>query len=163
MPKVSKIRLIPKEQLENVVSKSTRFADILKAFDLPYEGGLVSSLKRVLSEYKIDYTHISTGNNSNIGKKFGYKKPVEEYLVSNSKVSRYFIKKKLIDCNLLKNECYICHMKPEWNGHKLVMVLDHINGIHNDYRQDNLRLLCPNCNSQTDTFAGRNKKYKSCV
>jgi 5-methylcytosine-specific restriction endonuclease McrA len=36
------------------------------------------------------------------------------------------------------------------------MVLDHINGIPNDNRIENLRFLCPNCNSQTDTFAGRN-------
>ena len=44
------------------------------------------------------------------------------------------------------------------------MVLDHINGINNDHRLENLRMLCPNCNSQQDTFAGRNvsdrKKYK---
>ncbi len=37
------------------------------------------------------------------------------------------------------------------------MVLDHINGECTDYRIENLRLLCPNCNSQQDTFAGRNK------
>jgi hypothetical protein len=38
------------------------------------------------------------------------------------------------------------------------MVLDHINGVPNDNRLENLRFLCPNCNSQTDTFAGRNVK-----
>lgn len=40
------------------------------------------------------------------------------------------------------------------------MVLDHINGIHNDNRLENLRMLCPNCNSQTLTFTGRNSKYR---
>lgn len=36
--------------------------------------------------------------------------------------------------------------------------MDHINGIHNDHRIENLRLLCPNCHSQTKTFAGRRHK-----
>ena len=41
---------------------------------------------------------------------------------------------------------------------KLTLQLDHINGINNDNRKENLRFLCPNCHSQTDTFAGRNLK-----
>lgn len=51
-------------------------------------------------------------------------------------------------------------MGPEWQGKELVLVLDHINGIHSDNRLNNLRLLCPNCNSQTSTFAGRNTIYR---
>ena len=47
---------------------------------------------------------------------------------------------------------------PEWNNKELILILDHINGINNDHRKENLRLLCPNCNSQTKTFAGRNVK-----
>jgi hypothetical protein len=39
-----------------------------------------------------------------------------------------------------------------------MLVLDHINGINNDYRMDNLRLQCPNCHSQTPTFSGRNRR-----
>jgi hypothetical protein len=82
-------------------------------------------------------------------------------LVTDSHANRGQLKKTLIKKGLLKNECYICGQAPEWNGKELVMVIDHINGIHNDNRLENLRLLCPNCNSQTDTFSGRTKKYKS--
>ena len=46
---------------------------------------------------------------------------------------------------------------PTWRSKPLVLVLDHINGVNDDYRADNLRLLCPNCNSQTSTFCGRNR------
>jgi hypothetical protein len=42
-------------------------------------------------------------------------------------------------------------------GRPLSLILDHANGFHYDNRIENLRLLCPNRNSQTDTFAGRNK------
>ena len=41
---------------------------------------------------------------------------------------------------------------------KLTLQLDHINGINNDNRKENLRFLCPNCHSQTNTFAGKNLK-----
>jgi 5-methylcytosine-specific restriction endonuclease McrA len=52
----------------------------------------------------------------------------------------------------------LCGQQPMWNGKQLVLILDHINGINNDNRLENLRLLCPNCNSQTPTFAGRNAR-----
>jgi hypothetical protein len=48
-------------------------------------------------------------------------------------------------------------LEPVWLGKPLVLILDHINGKHNDHRLVNLRLLCPNCNSQQPTFAGKNK------
>jgi len=47
-----------------------------------------------------------------------------------------------------------------WRGKPLVLVLDRINGVNDDYKTQNLRLLCPNCNSQTPTFCGRNMKKR---
>lgn len=55
----------------------------------------------------------------------------------------------------MEYRCSICGNTGEWNSKKLVLQLDHINGIHNDNRIENLRLLCPNCHSQTDTFCGK--------
>lgn len=79
-------------------------------------------------------------------------------LVENSKTNRGSLKKRLIKAGLLKTECYECKLGTVWNGKNLVLVIDHINGVHNDNRIENLRLLCPNCNSQTETFSGKNKK-----
>ena len=53
--------------------------------------------------------------------------------------------------------CAICHCSNEWNGKPLVFILDHIDGDCTNNKEDNLQLICPNCNSQTDTFTGRNK------
>ena len=54
----------------------------------------------------------------------------------------------LIQKGLLKNKCAICGLGPEWNKKELILVLDYVNGLHSDERIVNLRLLCPNCNSQ---------------
>lgn len=85
--------------------------------------------------------------------------PLDRILVAQSTYgNRSCLKQRLIVAGLLVNRCAICGIRPEWNGSSLVLILDHINGVRNDNRLFNLRLLCPNCNSQTETFAGRNKK-----
>jgi hypothetical protein len=43
-----------------------------------------------------------------------------------------------------------------WRGAPLTMILDHINGVNSDNRPENLRWVCPNCNSQLPTYGGRN-------
>lgn len=67
----------------------------------------------------------------------------------NSKTARSTIKKNFI--LRVEHECAICSLKGEWSGKPLVLELDHINGIRNDNRIENLRLLCPNCHSQQKT------------
>ena len=55
------------------------------------------------------------------------------------------------------NVCAICGSPPIWNGKPLVFVLDHIDGHASHNYRNNLRMICPNCDSQTDTFKSRNK------
>lgn len=71
------------------------------------------------------------------------------------------IKRILIDTGVLKEQCSECGILPTWNGKPLTLQLEHINGINSDNRVENLTLLCPNCHSQTSTYAGRNSKGAS--
>ncbi len=62
----------------------------------------------------------------------------------------------IIGLGLLPNECASCGLGTTYNGKPLVLHLDHISGVATDHRIENLRFLCPNCHSQTETFGRKN-------
>jgi hypothetical protein len=161
--KRSIIWAIPKEELEDVVRNNNTITAILKHFNLIHKGGNSKTLKSRLVSDGIDFSHIILGMNSNKGKRFpspSTKIDLKEILVENSTYNRCDLKKRLISDNILPKRCCICGLLPEWNGRSLSLTLDHINGVSDDNRLENLRLLCPNCHSQTDSFAG--KKNRRC-
>jgi hypothetical protein len=67
------------------------------------------------------------------------------------------LKNRLLKEKIIENKCSICDIE-EWNGKKLNMELDHIDGERTNHRLENLRMLCPNCHSQTDTYRAKNIK-----
>lgn len=83
------------------------------------------------------------------------RRPLEEIFAPNTRRSRGHLKRRLLCAGLKENRCETCGLT-EWMGQPLSVALHHINGDRLDNRLENLQLLCPNCHSQTDTFAGRN-------
>lgn len=71
-------------------------------------------------------------------------------MLDNTALKRWLIETRSEDCS-------ICEIKPEWNGKYLSLQVDHVNGIRGDNRPENVRLVCPNCHSQTDTFSGKKR------
>jgi HNH endonuclease len=84
--------------------------------------------------------------------------PLEQLLISNGG-SRKYVKLRLLRSGTIENRCDVCGLT-DWLGKRLIMHLDHINGVKNDHRLENLRMLCPNCHSQTDTYGARNKRLR---
>lgn len=78
-------------------------------------------------------------------------------LCANSKHARNVLRRYILNNNLIPYKCAICGID-HWNGKTLSLELDHINGINNDNRLENLRFLCPNCHSQTTTYGSRNQQ-----
>lgn len=72
---------------------------------------------------------------------------------------RSAVRRRLLSEGVLQNICAICSLS-EWQGKPLSMHIDHINGVKGDHRLENLRMLCPNCHSQTETYGGRNMKRR---
>lgn len=83
-------------------------------------------------------------------------RPDAEVFCENATIARHHVKRKIIERNLIPYECDICHIGPEWQGRSMPLILDHINGINNDNRIENLRFVCSNCDSQLPTYKSRN-------
>ena len=71
----------------------------------------------------------------------------------STETSPRLLKKYLIKRD---NRCSVCSMPAEWEFKPIVLILDHIDGHSENNELDNLRLICPNCDSQLSTFKGRN-------
>jgi HNH endonuclease len=88
--------------------------------------------------------------------------PLEKVLSNEYFMTGQGLKRKLIAAKLMEDKCSECGLLPMWNGKKLTLQLDHIDGNRADNSLGNLRLLCPNCHTQTHTFSKgkfRNKAH----
>lgn len=92
--------------------------------------------------------------------KYKHQKAYNEFLEHPEKYARANYSPRRFKDFILKEQggtCAICGMKPEWNGKELVFIIDHIDGHASNNSRSNLRAICPNCDSQLDTYKSKNK------
>jgi hypothetical protein len=161
--RTSQFWLIPRENLAAITKNSSSIAEIIRKCEMISTGGSYKTVKERLSEEGIDYSHISLGIDSNKNRNFFRKKiPLEKILVKGSQYSTTKLKNRLVTELGWEEKCLDCGNRGTWQKKKLVLQLDHINGDSRDNRIENLRFLCPNCHSQTETFSGKSKLKNKC-
>lgn len=157
--KTSKIWLISNKDLQLLLNRSSSKVEVLQHIGLSPHSGNHRTLTKRLKEDEFDLTKLHKNQKqkySILGKK--RKLPYSKIFKSNSNVNRNIVKNRIIKDNLIIYECHNCKNNGSWLNKPLSLQLEHINGISNDNRLENLRFLCPNCHSQTETYAGKKLK-----
>jgi hypothetical protein len=138
------------DELIYAVSTSISMRQTLEKLNFPALGCYYTFFKKKISQMGIDTTHWIKSKPQNYIKK----KPLEEILnYSDASV----VRRRILQDKIFDYKCSICSIN-EWQDKKLTLQLDHIDGNNKNHSLENLRLLCPNCHSQTDTYTGRNAK-----
>jgi 5-methylcytosine-specific restriction endonuclease McrA len=149
-------RKFTKEQLIKACKESRSKREILTKIGLKETGGNYKQLDKYCREEKINIDHLKgqgwrKGSNKPVVKE----KKLEEILIKDNFYNTHRLKNRLIKENIFEHKCYKCELK-EWLNKIIPLELEHINGISNDNRLENLTLLCPNCHAQTNTYRGKN-------
>lgn len=155
-----------KEILENAVKNSECYADVIRNLGIIPQAGNFSHIKNQLSKYNIDTSHFKSPgeltsrrliDRDKTENNYFKEKSLKDYLINGIRTDNRKLKEKLFRANLKNNKCELCGIGQEWNGGILSLRLDHINGINTDYRLENLRIICPNCDSTLDTYCSKNR------
>ena len=154
-----------KENFEPIIKNSKNLTEVLIKLDMGIKGKSRNTLKKYINLYNIDTSHFETRKDMyNRSLKIcieNKRKSLNEILINDSKYSNTNnLKKKLYRENIKKPICELCGQNEIWHGKKMSLILDHINGINNDHRLENLRIVCPNCNATLSTFAGKNVNHE---
>ena len=160
--RTSPIWKVSDKRFIEIVESCETYTEILAHFELKNRGNNHRTLKKRLLELNIKFKSI--GYNRVAREK--RRKPLSFYLTKGGKGKRNkngnrFLKRRLIEEGFFEDKCSICGLENKWNGRYLSLHLDHKNGDPEDNRIQNLRLICPNCHSQTDNYCGKAKRKPS--
>lgn len=149
------------QNLIEAVKNSSSIRRVLKLLNLRPTGGNYKQIQKYLFIYKISIDHF-TGKLWNKGKKIPFKAkiPLNKILTINNNFQSYKLKNRLFKAGLKKPICDLCGWCQKSDDGRIPVEIDHINGMANDNRLENLRILCPNCHSLQPTHRAKNIKMR---
>ena len=155
---INKIYELTDEQFVELIRNSSNIAEVLFKLGYTVKGNSwgYSQVKQRMLDLHIDKKDFK-GKSALLNEVKQKEISPNSLLKENSKHTRTVLRRCIIKNGLLPYNCAICGIS-KWNEKTLSLELDHINGINNDNRLENLRFLCPNCHSQTCTYGSRNQQ-----
>lgn len=152
--------VFPEEEFTRAVAASHGLADLMRRLGLPpFSGAGRAKAKRSIDEYGLSTEHFM-GQAHNAGRRPPTTKGADEILIrldGGSARTRTHLLRRALDDIGVPHVCAACGLGATWQGMRLVLEIDHINGDRLDNRRENLRYLCPSCHSQTASFAVRSR------
>jgi hypothetical protein len=151
-------------QAREAVSQSRSFTEALRRLGMRPAGGNHATLRRYVNEvWCIPTAHFAPY----AGRRAGLRRdpiPLASVLVAESTYSRGSLKRRLFEEGLKQRRCELCGQGEEWQGRRMSLILDHVNGVADDHRLENLQIVCPNCAATLDTHCGRNaRQHRVCA
>lgn len=146
------------EQFVNLLKTSTNISEVLFKLGYSVKGNswAFSKIRQRMTDLNVD-NNIFKGKSPLIQTVKERQIDKKDLFRENCKHARSILRRTILKEGLIPYKCEICGVT-EWNDKTLSLELDHINGINNDNRLENLRFLCPNCHSQTSTYGSRNQQ-----
>ncbi|MFF7953039.1 HNH endonuclease signature motif containing protein [Streptomyces griseorubiginosus] len=147
--------------LQPVVAASTSVNDVLRRLGLDVVGGHHTNISRRIKAYGIDTSHFAPVVRTERQRYNQRRRTAEEILVEDTspdarRVPSSRLKRAMRELGV-DECCAMCGSDGVWLGEPLPLEVDHIDGNWRNNRVENLRLLCPNCHSTTDSYRGRSK------
>jgi hypothetical protein len=144
------------QQLIEAIKTSSSKLEAIQKMGLKIPGSykVVNKYIRILN---LDISHFTTQQNRSLS----YAKRTwsnDQMFVIDNDIDGGAVKMRVLRDSLIPYVCSECKLEELWNGKPINLQLDHKNGNSKDHRLENLRFLCPNCHSQTDTYCGRRLK-----
>jgi hypothetical protein len=137
------------------VADSISWSAALRALGYESKGANIRTLQRWVRIWGISTEHFDPNATRRLASA-GRARPLEEVMVENSTYPRGKLKRRLYAAGLKQRACELCGQGEVWNGRRMALILDHINGVSNDHRLENLQVVCANCAATLDTHCGRN-------